>query len=86
MMSLGFRLSPSGSSEGVIASTPEKWTYLPLDNKVIRPNSRITLFCKLATADGIDYSDCGIVIPYQKLNGSAGTLNNGTFTGADLVA
>lgn len=79
-------LGPSGSADGAIASTPEKWLFLPLDGKTILPNSIITIEVTLNAADGIDWSDCALVLPYVNASGGADSFQNADFTGTDLVA
>jgi hypothetical protein len=79
-------LGPSGSSEGVIASTPEKWLSIPRDNKLIPVNSKIIVKVKLGTADGLDFSDGAMSIPVTTLGGAVKALTNGDFTGTDLAA
>lgn len=74
-------LGPSGSSQGAIASTPEKWTFIPLQNsadKVLRVNEKLlvtfTPVAAATTAATASYSRAVIPITYQ--NGSSTTLSN----------
>lgn len=79
-------LGPSGSADGAIASTPEKWLFLALDKRTIRPQSLITIEVTLNAADGIDWSDCALVLPYVNASGASDNFQNADFTGTDLVA
>ena len=79
-------LGPSGSPDGVIGSTPEKWLYQPIDPSKIPKDSRIYIYVKLQTADGIDWSDCALHLPMTMPNGRQIVLVNSDFTGSDLAA
>jgi len=79
-------LGPSGSADGVIQSTPEKWLFVPTNPNPITKDSRVIIYVKLTSADGIDWSDCGTHIPVTMANGQASVLVNGDFTGSDLPA
>jgi hypothetical protein len=71
-------LGPSGSSEGVIASTPEKWSYIPLqaaNDKILRVNDQLVVAIKLDTAGTSDASDGKAAIPITYLDGSTSMLN-----------
>jgi len=52
-------LGPSGSSEGVIASTPEKWINLPVlaGDKVLGVNDQLVVTLETAGAATLDASD-----------------------------
>lgn len=70
-------LGPSGSSDGAIASTPEKWTFIPLQNtpaKVLRVNDHLVVAITLSTAATTDSSDGEVVLPITYQDGTGGTL------------
>lgn len=72
-------LGPSGSSEGVIASTPEKWLTLPAlrgvtGDKVLRVNDKLHVTFTPAGAATTDASDAQWVIPILYQDGSADVL------------
>lgn len=70
-------LGPSGSSDGVIASTPEKWSFIPLQNapnKVMREGDRLLLTFTPAGAATTDASDCEFSIPITLQDNSITTL------------
>jgi len=70
-------LGPSGSSEGTIASTPEKWLTLPVINakdKVLRVNDQLEITGTLVGAETLDASDSQFVIPITFSDGGVGTL------------
>lgn len=72
-------LAPSGSVDGVIASTPEKWLSLPIlkgsqSEKVLRVNDKFHVTFTPAGAKTCDASDGGIVIPITYQDGSSDTL------------
>lgn len=72
-------LGPSGSSEGVIASTPEKWLNLPAmrgvqGEKVLRVNDKLHVTFQPAAAKTCDSSDAVWVIPILYQDGSADVL------------
>lgn len=59
-------LGPSGSPDGAIGSTPEKWPFIPAQtapNKVLRVNERLVVTFRPAATDTLDASDCRFVIP-----------------------
>ena len=71
-------LGPSGSSEGIIASTPEKWTFIPVQtapNKVLRVNDKLTLTFEANASATTDASDSEFVIPVTLQDGSTQALN-----------
>ena len=66
-------LGPSGSADGAIASTPEKWQYLPVQlakQKILQVNDQLHVTFESRAADGIDVSDTEWAI--------AGTYRDGT--------
>ena len=70
-------LGPSGSSDGTIASTPEKWTFIPLQSstaKVLRVNDHLVVSITLNTAATTDASDGEVVLPLTYQDGTGGTL------------
>lgn len=71
-------LGPSGSSDGAIASTPEKWGFIPMQSaqhKVLRVNDQLVVTCTLKTAATTDASDGEAVIPITYQDGSVSTLS-----------
>jgi hypothetical protein len=71
-------LGPSGSSEGAVASTPEKWTFIPVqsaDHKVLRVNDKLTLTFEANASATTDASDSEFVIPISLQDGSIQVLN-----------
>jgi hypothetical protein len=71
-------LGPSGSSDGAIASTPEKWTFIPLQDaqhKVLRVNDALVVTFECNTGATTDASDCEWVIPITLQDGSNQVLN-----------
>lgn len=73
-------LGPSGSSEGVVASTPEKWTYLPLQNstnKVLQPGDHLVATFKPVAAATTGTATKSIwQIPVTLPDGTATILNS----------
>lgn len=72
-------LGPSGSSDGAIASTPETWTFVPLQNtaaKNLRVNDHLVVTLTLTTAATTDASDGKVILPITYADGSAGTLGD----------
>lgn len=70
-------LGPSGSSEGAIASTPEKWGFLPMQSaphKVLRVNDQLLVSLTLKTAATTDASDGEVVLPITLQDGSVTSL------------
>lgn len=70
-------LGPSGSSDGAIASTPEKWSFIPqqsAEHKVCRVNDKLTLTFEANGAATTDASDSEFVIPVTLQDGSTVTL------------
>jgi len=70
-------LGPSGSSDGTIASTPEKWTFIPAltaQNKVLRAGDKLLVTYEPNAGVTIDASDCEFVIPITFQDGSGSTL------------
>jgi hypothetical protein len=71
-------LGPSGSSDGAIASTPEKWSFIPLQNaqhKVLRVNDQLVVSVELKAAATTDASDGEAVIPITYQDGSVSSLS-----------
>jgi len=71
-------LGPSGSSEGSIASTPEKWGFIPMQSaqhKVLRVNDQLIVSIELKTGATTDASDGEAVIPITLQDGSVMTLS-----------
>lgn len=70
---------PSGSSEGVIGSTPEKWTFIPLQNspsKALRVNEQLLVTLTLTDAATTDASDGKVIIPCTYQDGTGFTLGD----------
>lgn len=83
---------PGGSSDGVVANTPEKWNTLPLSADMGGPGYSIEFTLVVGTGATSDASDAVWSIPIQ-VNGqaqmigndqAAGGLSNDNFT-ADLA-
>lgn len=71
-------LGPSGSSDGSIASTPEKWTFIPMQSaqhKVLRVNDQLVVTMEQKVAATTDASDGEAVIPITFQDGSVTTLS-----------
>ena len=71
-------LGPSGSSDGSIASTPEKWGFIPMQSaqhKVLRVNDQLVVSIELKTGATTDASDGEAVIPITLQDGSVITLS-----------
>jgi len=72
-------LGPSGSSEGTIASTPDAWTFIPLQNtaaKNLRTNDHLVTSLTLSTAATTDASDGKVILPITFASGTGGTLGD----------
>lgn len=72
-------LGPSGSSDGAIASTPDMWTFIPLQNtteKVLRVNDHLVVTLTLSTAATTDASDGKVILPITYQDGTGGTLGD----------
>lgn len=70
-------LGPSGSSDGSIASTPEKWVFIPeqsAQHKVLRVNDQLIVTLELKVAATTDASDGEAVIPITLQDGGTSTL------------
>ena len=77
------QLGPGGSSEGVIANTPEKWVFIPAQrraDKVMLPNDHLVATYEAAAGATTDASDGAVVLPLT-LNGGT-PLNLGKFDDA----
>lgn len=72
-------LGPSGSSDGTIASTPDAWTFIPLQNtqeKALRVNDHLVVSLTLSTAATTDASDGKVILPVTYQDGTGGTLGD----------
>ena len=72
-------LAPSGSSDGTIGSTPEAWTFIPLQNtaaKNLRVNDHLVVSLTLTTAGTTDSSDGKVILPITYSDGTGGTLGD----------
>lgn len=72
-------LGPSGSSDGTIGSTPETWTFIPLQNtaaKNLRVNDHLVVALVLSTAATTDASDGKVILPITYADGTGGTLGD----------
>lgn len=73
-------IGPSGASEGTIASTPEKWSFIPLQNsadKVLRTNEKLLVtFTAGAAATIGTATKTKAVIPITYQNGSTDILGD----------
>lgn len=72
-------VGPSGSSEGAIASTPDMWTFIPLQNtaaKNLRVNDHLVVTTTLSTAATTDASDGKVILPITYSDGTGGTLGD----------
>jgi len=73
-------LGPSGSSEGVIASTPEKWGFIPLLNsqdKLLRVNEKMeATFTPIAAATIGTGTKSKAVIPITYQNGTSDIIGD----------
>lgn len=72
-------LAPSGSSDGTIASTPDAWTFIPLQNtqeKALRVNDHLVTTITLSTAATTDASDGKVILPITFQDGTGGTLGD----------
>lgn len=71
-------LGPSGSVDGVIASTPETWGFLPMQqaqHKVLRVNDELVVSMELKTGATTDASDGEVILPITFVDGSVTTLS-----------
>ena len=72
-------LGPSGSSDGTIASTPDAWTFIPLQNtqeKALRVNDHLVVSLTLSAAATTDASDGKVILPITYQDGTGGTLGD----------
>ena len=72
-------LGPSGSSDGTIASTPDAWTFIPLQNtpaKNLRVNDHLVISLTLSTGATTDASDGKVILPITFSDGTGGTLGD----------
>lgn len=72
-------LAPSGSSDGTIASTPDAWTFIPLQNapaKALRVNDHLVVTLTLSTAATVDASDGIVILPCTFQDNTGFTLGD----------
>ena len=72
-------LAPSGSSDATIASTPDAWTFIPLQNTAarnLRVNDHLVVSMTLSTAATTDASDGKVILPITFAEGVGGTLGD----------
>ena len=72
-------LAPSGSSDGTIGSTPDAWTFIPLQNtqaKNLRVNDHLVVAMVQSTAATTDASDGKVILPITYADGTGGTLGD----------
>jgi hypothetical protein len=72
-------LGPSGSSEGTIASTPEKWITIPAitaPNKILRVNDKLHVTFTPKGAGTTDASDSEFSLPISYKDGSRDSLGS----------
>jgi hypothetical protein len=72
-------LGPSGSSDGTIGSTPDAWTFIPLQNtpeKALRVNDHLVVSLTLSTGATTDASDGKVILPITYQDGTGGTLGD----------
>lgn len=70
-------LGPSGSSDGTIASTPEKWVYIPPQaskEKILQVNDHLVATIEAKTAFTSDASDGEVILPLTLLGGGVDIL------------
>lgn len=70
-------LGPSGSSDGAIGSTPEKWVHMPAvtaPNKVLRTNDKLHVTFTPTGAATTDASDATWALPVTYQDGSMDIL------------
>jgi hypothetical protein len=72
---LAYWWGPGGSSEGVIANTPEKWNFLPLSKHTGGPGYKILLTLTAGANATADASDGVMVLPVL-INGTQAQLGN----------
>jgi len=71
-------LGPSGSSDGSIASTPEKWVFIPeqaAPHKILNVNDLLVVTLELKTGATTDASDGEAVIPLTFTDRSMTTVS-----------
>lgn len=72
-------IGPSGSSNGTIASTPEKWSYIPAltsPNKVLQAGDHVVVTFKPQAAATTDASDCEFAIAITLADGTTSVLGS----------
>ena len=72
-------IGPSGSSDGVIASTPEKWSYIPelsSPAKVLQAGDHLVVTFKPQAAATTDASDCEFALAITLPDRTAGVLGS----------
>jgi len=69
-------LGPSGSSEGLIASTPEKWVTLPAFTgpKQLQVNDKLHVTFTPISAETVDATDCAWAVPIRVSGGGSDSL------------
>lgn len=77
---------PGGSSNAVIANTPEKWAFIPLSPLILTTGWKVVPVCILGTADGMDASDGAWQIPVTIKGVGLRHLTVTDCGGADLAA
>lgn len=75
------QLGPSGSSDGVIASTPEKWVEWPVlkgaqGEKVLRVNDKFAVTFTPKAAATTDASDCEFALPITLSDGASDSVGS----------
>lgn len=72
-------LGPSGSSEGVVASTQDTWGFVPIqnaNNKILNVNDQLVATLEVDTAATIDASDSEFILPITLSDGSTTMLGS----------
>lgn len=73
-------LGPSGAPDHVPASTPEKWVYVPMDQKTIPANSQIRVFMTVDSAATQDESDNFVSLPFRDLSNKVVKIRDSDMT------
>jgi hypothetical protein len=66
-------IGTGGSSDGIIAQTQEKWSYIPVQNevkKIMKPNDHLQLTFIAEANATTDASDGAVVLPMTLVGGS----------------
>ncbi len=72
-------LGPSGSADGTIVSTPDQWTFIPLQNsqaKALRVNDELLVSFTASVAVTTDASDGKVILPCTYQDGTSFTLGD----------